>query len=353
MKKINTNYRKIILFSAIGLTVLFLAFFVKKNNVTENQEKKINNTSKSNINIVVAFDNNYVYPAFVSIFSMLKNAEEDTFYKINFLITDEFNDDSKNKISKLKDTFDNFDINYINLSKKTQMFKDIEIFSERFSKEMFYRLLIPTLLPEESRCIYLDVDTIILKDLKKLYDQKIDGFYIGAVPDGIRGEIDEKNKNAKEKSDMEKYLKFLEISSLNQYINSGVILWNLDECRKDGIETKFVEFVEKNRHKDGLLCDQDVLNSICFDKIKSLSLEFNLQTYLPLSKTYEEVETAKYMATKEEWDAAKNNPTIIHYALDKPWSKLSVYSSELWWQYAKDSTFWDDIIKKYILKTAS
>src|SRR4051794_8787438 len=52
---------------------------------------------------------------------------------------------------------------------------------EYFTEAMWYRLLLPELLPDVARALYLDVDTLALDDLGPLWATDLDGAYVGAV----------------------------------------------------------------------------------------------------------------------------------------------------------------------------
>lgn len=52
-----------------------------------------------------------------------------------------------------------------------------------FTKAIFYRLKIPSILCDEEKCIYIDTDIIVRKDLSELYRVNISDYYIAEVQD--------------------------------------------------------------------------------------------------------------------------------------------------------------------------
>jgi lipopolysaccharide biosynthesis glycosyltransferase len=77
----------------MGLAVCRIAY----KNVTRSENK---NYKKEEIPIVIALDDGYVYPALVSMHSMLSNASNRTFYTIYTMVPGEFKKESK--VNKLR-----------------------------------------------------------------------------------------------------------------------------------------------------------------------------------------------------------------------------------------------------------
>ncbi|MDR0404235.1 MAG: glycosyltransferase family 8 protein [Oscillospiraceae bacterium] len=321
-------------------------------------ELKTDKSPSTLVPIVLAFDNEYIYPSLVFLWSLLSTSDSDTFYDLYFFITDEFSQENKQKILELKNSFFNFEVNFVDVSAKKDVFDDVEVFSERFTKEMFYRLMIQDFLLRFDKCIYLDVDMIVRKDLKPLFLQDVTDFYIAAVPDGTRADPmgNDPNEDYEKKSkERKEAAKILGLPDFKRYINSGVVLWNLKKCREDDMSRIFLDFVKKYKDKpDGSLCDQDVINTNCYHKIKDLPLEFNAQTYFQLHRPYADVipsfSNSSYIFTEEEWNKARSDPYIIHFAFKKPWSQLDIYFAEKWWENAKRCGHREQILNKYIFK---
>ena len=125
-------------------------------------------------------------------------------------------------------------------------FKDISsVGFIRRTTAIYYRLFLQNLLPYGKKILYFDCDTIIYKDLSELYNYNItDKYYTGHY----------------EGPPIRKYG-----SNLNNFINSGVILINLDNLRKDNIYTKIYEFLRNNNNRL-LLLDKDAINVVCNKK---------------------------------------------------------------------------------------
>jgi lipopolysaccharide biosynthesis glycosyltransferase len=120
------------------------------------------------IPIVIALDDNYLYPAVVSMSSMLQNANPETFYQIYAMVPGEFKDESRQKLGSLGETFaENCEFNFVNMA---DAFNDTAV-CRYLTKVCYFRLKIPSMLPATvHKCIYTDVDTVICKDLTELFE---------------------------------------------------------------------------------------------------------------------------------------------------------------------------------------
>lgn len=290
------------------------------------------------IAISMATDNNYVLPTIVSMTSMLENIKQGTKYNYYILISGDFSEENKAKFSKLKEKYkDKLDINFIDMKDKYSTNRQIE---QRITTPMYYRLHLPSILSKESKCIYIDCDTIVLKDLNLLYNVKIGDNYVAGV----------KAASPQLTGGMKLAYK-LGIKSIDQYINSGVLLMNLDEMRKDGIESKFNKFMEDhNGCMDLGGPDQDTINAVCYNRILHLPLKYNFMTKYQKNNRndYHKFKSIKNCYTKHEWLEARNDPIIIHYADSrKPWKDTDSKFLNEWWNYAKLSPLFKEIKDKY------
>jgi lipopolysaccharide biosynthesis glycosyltransferase len=127
-----------------------------------------------------------------------------------------------------------------------------------------FRLIMPRVLKNLNRLIYLDADLLFNRDIKDLWDIDISGHSLAAVKDVIfdNGII---------------MPKFVEegIVSKDRYFNSGVLLMNLDAIRKKGdLLDLSIEFLENN--PDSALPDQDALNYYFNDTALLLDKNWNV-----------------------------------------------------------------------------
>lgn len=120
----------------------------------------------------------------------------------------------------------------------------------RFTIGTMFRVMLPELLPDISKIIYLDADLLVNRDIKELWDTDIQNYCLAAVPDysTVNG-LETPYPVAKQ-----------EVPA-SHYFNSGVLYMNLDRIRAKGsMHEKVLNYLEEN--PDVRLFDQDALNAV-------------------------------------------------------------------------------------------
>ena len=265
--------------------------------------------------IVYSCGIDFVVPTYVSAFSLLSNSDKNRHYLIFILSPGNFTDDVVLLLKTLENTFNNCTIQIIDMGSK---YSDIPIKLSHVKYPLFYRLSIPKILSSFDKCLYLDSDTIIIGDISKYFDIDISNFDIAGVLDkGFVG--DEAIKHAKR----------LGIENLNTYINSGTLLMNLYEIRKHSI----CDSLEAGAYKLFPCVDQDVFNSLCYGKIKTIPIKYNAMTRY----TYYGSRSIHLSYGRESILEAKKNPVVVHYigGKVKPWCSKSALGAGLWWKQIK------------------
>lgn len=238
------------------------------------------NTMQKDINICLSCDDNYSKYAGVVIASILSNSDSDD--ELHFFILDgNISQENKNKLLELKQ-IKNCKIDFVQVKEEQfDLYKQINT-HEYLTIQAYYRLKLAELLPNISRIIYFDCDTLIQTSLAKLYNMDLENNVIAGCLD-VR--VIHKRKWRGKK-----------------YINSGMILFDLDKMRNENIEEQFIEYTKANidKIKTG---DQDIINFALKDRIKIIDDNWNVQVSGFASRT-----------------SFTNNPYIIHYiGSDKPW----------------------------------
>ena len=154
----------------------------------------------------------------------------------------------------------------------------------------------PTVCPNINRMIYLDSDTIILKDLNDFYSLNFNGNY-------ILGKLDKYSDN----------LDKLNIYILN-YINTGVLLIDLYSLRKYGYVGKFMKYIqEHNNNKYLHRHDQTLINYICHDKIGILHPKFHMWPFKDENHLFKDHIKLRIPYKKEDLVFGYYNAYIIHF----------------------------------------
>lgn len=241
------------------------------------------------MNILVTINKNYIEYLLVMLFSYCKNNKYDT--NVYIMNNDLDSSDFKYLSNKLK----KHSINIIDIKVDKEIFDDAPK-SKRYPETIYYRLLAYKYLPTNiDRILYLDPDLIVNKDIKELYDINLDNYCFAASTHIYSSFFRRFNEL---RLDVEDII----------YINSGVLLMNLDNIRKLNINENIIyKYINKNRKKL-LLPDQDIITKLYHGKILSIdALVYNMTEKL-------------LYKTSIEW--VEENSCIIHYCgRNKPWRK--------------------------------
>lgn len=249
------------------------------------------------MNILFSINSKFVELTKTCIRSILRFDTDIDFYILHHDLTE------LNK-KDLKSTFSNVNFHFMDVDESH--FKDFPI-SDRYPLEIYYRLFASEILPcDLERILYLDVDTITIQSLKKLYNTDFEGnLYIACT------HISETMTllNAKR----------LGIDSNTPYINTGVLLMNLNKLRKLKDHHQILQFIEENKKKL-VLFDQDVLTALYGNQTKIVDYrKYNLSERM--MNFYNLRNPLKRMDL--EW--VKKNTVIIHYCgRMKPWKEKYV-----------------------------
>ena len=183
-KYINTKLISIYIYPKLIFFSFILLFFYFENNKKDkgfsinNIHYHYNNTIHLSLNI----DDNYFYPCIVYLVSLLDNRAASSFYTVHILTNDKLSEKNKEKINIIKERFGNHSVNFIyyNLD---GYFKNT---TTGFTSVTYYKLVLPSLLPNLDKIIYTDGDMINLEDLSELYSIEFkENMYFCGIPDYI------------------------------------------------------------------------------------------------------------------------------------------------------------------------
>ncbi len=211
--------------------------------------------------------------------------------KINFYlmyIEEELNREDLQKISEF--ILNTKKANIITVKFDTNNLEGVPITDDEgayFGLESYSRLFSAFKLPKNiDKILYLDADMICSGDIAELYDIDFEGKTWCACEDlGVT----------------KKHLYRIGFPNNYKYINSGMLLINLQKLRENYTERDIVRLIRENQDKL-VYPDQDFINLIFKDDIKIISNKYNLV-----------IKDVRFNKLKEK-------PLIIHYAGSfKPW----------------------------------
>lgn len=255
--------------------------------------------------LVIAFTQNYFVPAATTIKSLLDVSSDSENYEVICLVSEEIPQRQKDKLARLAGARISF--RYVNLAGRLQgVYVD-----PRYSEAASFRLLLPEILTEYEKILYIDCDVVVRNSLAKLYDNTDLG-------DNLLAAVYE--------APIEKQGERWEALGCNprEYFNSGFLIMNLAQMRKEGTSRKLIDGLKTDYLE---FPDQDVLNQVCKGRVLALPPIFNsIRTFfLP---QYKSDFLRQYHDS--DWDKVQKQGTI-HYTGGKPWNIFTVKFG-CWWK---------------------
>ena len=259
--------------------------------------------NKNQIHIAMAIDNKFIYPTLVSITSGLYNNDhKNNIMVYHLLFSHDF--DTKN--------FEVFD----SLKKRYEVSLNYYIIPNFFNSfrkwvggtdTVYYKMILPLLFHDLERIIYLDADTLILKDLYEMYNLPFNGNYVLGYPFHDSNKIDKYVNNA------------------TYYINGGVILFNNELIRKDNKDLELLKFTLDNNRNLWFL-EQDSINIVFYEKVGILPLKYGIYMYGTVESFEKSIQIRiRFKLNRTEVIEALKDPSLVHFSCCNPkvWYRVS------------------------------
>ena len=268
----------------------------------------------SKIDVFFACNANSVKETYVSIFSLVNNANKNVRYNIHILHDDEniktlsaFDDLASKKVTIIRDNIKN--VGNIKWEKL--------LLRPGYDRTIYYKFFMPLLYPKLNKAIYLDSDILVLKDISKLFGIKLGNNLIGAVQD--------KSITSYDKG--QKYIEKVLGVDVDKYFNGGVYLINLKEAYNQKTFEQFIELSDFYAFK--VAQDQDYLNVLYKGKVLYIDAIYNEQV---VSGNIDVIDNIK----------------ILHFnGPRKPWLYKEIQYSDMYWNMAKQTKFYGEFVEEF------
>lgn len=244
--------------------------------------------------IVFCCTRNWYIHLYTIMYALLKHNKVD---KIYLFIEDD-------EISYLK----NDKIEFINVNKLPEYVREFSPnYNTKYTKMSYVRCYFSKILKED-KILYLDVDTLVVDNIQKLWDLDLKDNVIAGVH---------------EPGEWNKYLNTYGLD--DTYINSGVLLMDLKKIREEKLDDSMIYLLNYTKFA---FPDQDVINLVCRNRIKYISNVYN----------------------SSETTGIVDNAKILHYIRgNKGWIKSSS-RSDIWYKYFNEMIEKRDNMEKYKVK---
>ncbi len=269
------------------------------------------------IPLVFITDNTYSLPTGVAIQSAIQSKNEETHYDISVII---YRVSRENQERLLSQARPDVTIRLIEAS-------DIDI--ERYQEKGYYvspssllKFNIPDLLPDLKKVLYLDGDILVKQDLAEFFNTSLKKTYVAGVRD-MAGEVI---------ACMQDKL------SLTRYMNTGIMLMNLDLMRQENLTERLYQV--KKDHPEYCCMDQDVFNFVFRENITWLPPKYNLM-FANLAGLHLPIEDVNhfYGTRYDSYEDMVDDAYVIHLTNErKPWLyRYAFFGGEWRYVYQKSS----------------
>ncbi len=304
--------------------------------------KPLDIRDKTTIPVVFAADDNYVPQLATTIYSAMKNADSSYFYDVTVLQRN-IAWDKQERLRTFFKQFPNMNLRFTNVDRQIAGY-DLSTNNAHISVETYYRFLIQEVLPFYDKVLYLDSDIIIPGDISKLYNIDLQGKMLGAIRDiDFLG-----NLNVKHGKRMNYAKTVLKMKDPYAYFQAGVLILNTKAMRERYSIKQWLTYASNPTF---IYNDQDVLNAHCEGNVMYLPWEWNV-----VHDCGGRVGNLFTQAPNDVYDAymkSRNNPQIIHYAgFQKPWTDPDCDFASIYWRYARETPFYERLLKRVVKATA-
>lgn len=269
------------------------------------------------IPVVFATDENYVPYCGVAISSLIRNACPDHLYEIAVLY-DRLSTANIIRLEQQSTDYANVRCicihDYI-LNLKVMEYNHLTIASA-------YRLIIPDVLPQYEKILYLDSDIVVNTDIAKLYDIDIGANILGAAHGYFKKDDDEF---------MYRHITQTLGIAVQDFFNAGILVMNIPAFRENKVKDRCFSLLAQRT--DLYFMDQCAMNIVCEGKVHFLPPEWNFEW--------------QYLFSAEEQEQKQiNHLAIIHYdGIEKPWDYPGQVLADYFWSYARKTIFYEEILQ--------
>lgn len=237
------------------------------------------------------------------------------------IMQSDFSNEQIEIVLSIAEEYKTHNVNIINIDAK-----DFEVFENRTTRkriplQAYYYLMAHRYLSDSiERALYIDVDTLIVKDLLPLFEMEFnDKYLIASVTHKIKLEDYE---NIKEKANVE-------------LINSGVVMLNLKKFRENNVDEKFYRDKLSSIDYPVNFADQAVVNHVFWNETTFFpAYQFN--HWITDFKRYQHIFSETLEARKDKYNNLYCDPydeekacSVIHFCGwynglwgSKPWSVI-------------------------------
>lgn len=283
--------------------------------------------------VVFASDLHYIPYLAVAIRSLIEHATPEHRYDI-IVFGDKESRQEEEKLRSMAEGKEYISIRCIDMEPFRDTVQQLES-RNHLTLAAYYRLYIATICSEYAKAIYMDCDILCHADVAELYMTDLGDNLVAAAYDRPVQDMDSEWLNG-----ARAYIESIGMKDARQCFNSGVLLLNLEQMRKENTQKHLLEVAALNKKYWN---DQGVLNICCQGRVHFLPEAWNFTTHM-----YELHTLSPETARECRELLCSQNYKIIHYASGgiKPWQNFTSPAYRLWWEIAKNTPYYDEIRRR-------
>lgn len=271
------------------------------------------------IPVIYAVNDSYAPMAAASLCSLIRCAAPDRYYQILILHLG-LAQIHKDRLGGMKTG--NVSVSFFDASELLRW--ENWPFIPRFGLEIYLRLYAPLIYSQYPKLIYLDADTIIMRDIANLYDTPLNGGVLGACW-------------SYGTPFMDGYVRRTVGLQPEEYFNSGVLVLDPELFEANKVRLRCQQILQAQPR---LLCfDQDALNLALRGMYCRLSDQWNVQWTNHLHPAHDLSERPS-RSQQARISRAEGSPYLLHYSSDfKPWDYPGAWGARFFWDAALDTPY--------------
>ena len=289
--------------------------------------------------VVASTDQNYVPHMAALIASVFEEADEGHF--VHFVVLDGgMGKRQRQLMLRLKRLREHAEITFVPMG---EMFAPLAAHTY-FTRATFYRLVLPDIMPDHDKVVFLDTDLVVVEDPTPLMHVDVTGRAMAAVDDLVMRSFVELEVLSLDKTGgvpAGEYLAdYLDLGPDDTYRQVGVLVLNLDWLRETGLCETMIEDLAERPH---WFLDQDVINMRLARHAVPLEARWNV---IHMDERHR---GALGEDDEDAYAEAHRDPAIVHYAgIGKPWRNDLSPFGHYYWEYLRLTPFYESVLFPFL-----
>ena len=305
---------------------------------TQIVEKKIAPVFQKDAALIVITLSDYYAPiGSVWLQSIIDNSKPEHNYDI-VILEEDISREHKRGLQSMLINYPNISLRFFNVSTWLSGLK--WNITSHFVRLTYARLLVPELFQDYKKAVWSDGDIVFKRDPFDLYSEDVSGYFLAAVRERYSAAF--VNMSPSPHQQRKHLVETLKMKDVYSYFNAGILVLNLEEFRAH-FTTSYL--LSQAQRTDLLWCDQDILNTLCQERVKLLKANWNVVFYIP-EHEYSPVNLEK------EFRLAGKDPWAIHFTAGRmPMNFADAEYAGDFWAYARKTPYYEVLLARMIENT--